>query len=689
MLDLHLEHLPGVGMRSWFVLLVLALGVVALAVGPPIVRVVIAGCMLLAPGWLLWSFGGKAVRLPPLAHIGVFIGLSLSAIPLCFLWLNMLGLAVPAVALRLALGILSGIAVWRIVRRTTNDQRPTTNDHRAQRAPASTEHRPLEPRRRSNQQISSFLPFVVQERLRAPVWLLAGLSFITLLTLGLRLYQIRDVVLPLWVDSVHHALLIRIVGETGRIPTSLQPYVEVDHLVYHWGYHVIAATWRSLTNLPIPMLMLLSGQLTSALHVLSVYTLGAYLTRSPLSGLFAGLITGLLSLMPAYYVTWGRYTQLTGLLVLPALLVLSCTLVEQPRLRVGTLVVAALTLAGLIVIHYRVLVFYAAFMLPWSVLFALARPRRLPNAIVRLAALAVLALLFAAPWVYEIAQTVLIPLAEQPSKLAGSDSYNGLDRTLLWTTNSYGIFAVAGCGLALALLQQRWRVVAVAGWVAVMVLIANPGTIGLPPSWFINNHSVSITLFLPASILAAFGARQIVALLAHWTPLRRRWILAGLVACAIVGFAIRGVWQFRDVVNESTNFATAADLPALAWASEHTSSDARVLINAAPWLNQAYRGTDAGWWLTPLIGRWTSTPPSIYDYGSPAYVADVAERSAQVAALQASEEQKVDEIVRRNDITHIFIGAKGGPLKPDMFWGRPGYEAVYDQNGVTIFAVRP
>ena len=672
----HLEHLPGVGMRSWFVLLVLALEVVALVVGPPIVRVVIAGCMLLAPGWLLWSTLGKAVRLPPLAHIGVSIGLSISVIPLCFLWLNMLGLAVPPVALRLGLGILSGIAVWRIV------YRPPTTTPRGH-------PRPPEPRRRSNQQISSFLPFVVRERLRAPVWLLAGLGFITLLTFGLRLYQIRGIVLPLWVDSVHHALLIRIVGETGRIPTSLQPYVEVDRLVYHWGYHVIAATWRSLTNLPIPVLMLLSGQLTSALHVLSVYTLGAYLTRSPLGGLFAGLITGLLSLMPAYYVTWGRYTQLTGLLMLPALLVLSCTLVEQPRLRVGTLAVAALTLAGLIVIHYRVLVFYAAFMLPWSVLFALARPRRLPNAIARLAALAVLGLLFAAPWVYEIAQTVLIPLAEQPAQLAGSDSYNGLDRTLLWTTNTYGIFAVAGCGLALALFQRHWRVIAVAGWVAAMVLLANPGIIGLPPSWFINNHSVSITLFLPISILAAFGARQIVALMAYCTPKRRQWVLGGLVACAIVGLAVRGVWQFRDVVNQSTNFATTADLPALAWASEHTPSDARFLINAAPWLNQAYRGTDAGWWLLPLTGRWTSTPPSIYDYGSPAYVAEVAERSAQVASLQASEERKVDEIVRRNGITHIFIGAKGGPLKPDMFWGRPEYEAVYDQEGVTIFAVRP
>ncbi len=667
MLIFHFEHHPGLIVRSWIALLFLAIGIIMLVVGPPLIRVVIAGAMLLAPGWLLWSWLGKAVRLPALAHIGVIVGLSLSVIPLVFLWLNLVGISLPAVAVRLAAGIASGIAIWHLVRRTNGDEQRFSLV-------------PVEGAAIITARIS---------RRHVPLWLVVGLGAVALMTFGLRLYQIRDIVLPLWVDSVHHALLIRIVGETGRIPTTLLPYVEVEHLVYHWGYHVIAATWRALTSLPIPVLMLLSGQLISALHVFGAYTLGAYLTRSPLSGLFAGLIVGLLSLMPAYYVTWGRYTQLAGLLLLPALIVLSCVVVEQPRLSRGTLTLAAIALAGLILIHYRVLVFYAAFMLPWSLLFVIANPRRIPQALGRLAALAVLSLLFAAPWVYEIAKEVLVPLARQPGALAGSDSYNNIDPTLLWTTNSYGLFTVAASGLAAALVLLRWRVVAVAGWIATMALVANPGVLGLPASWFINNHSVLITLFLPISVLAAFGARQLVAILDALMRRRRRWLLQVAVACAVIGLAARGTWQFRDVVNQGTVLAAAADLPALDWVSQHTPTNARFLINAAPWLNQAYRGTDAGWWLLPLDGRWTSTPPALYDYGSPEYVTRVAHRSNVVASLQPSDEATLDALIRENNIDYVFIGAKGGPIKPDMLWGRPQYEAVYDQDGVVIFAVHP
>ncbi len=63
--------------------------------------------------------------------------------------------------------------------------------------------------------------------------------------------------------------------------------------------------------------MLLLGQVFNALSVLAVYLLATSLTKDRLAGLFAALVTGFLSSMPAYYASWGRYTQLVGLLVLP------------------------------------------------------------------------------------------------------------------------------------------------------------------------------------------------------------------------------------------------------------------------------------------------------------------------------------------------------------------------------------
>ena len=120
-------------------------------------------------------------------------------VPLLFLWADTLGLTLIPFVLRLMLANLGLLACWHVARRWP--------------------------------------------RLRWKHWPIPMLLLLGATTLGLRLYQIRDVVLPLWVDSVHHALLIRVVGETGRIPTSLRPSMPMDRLPYHWGYHVIAATW--------------------------------------------------------------------------------------------------------------------------------------------------------------------------------------------------------------------------------------------------------------------------------------------------------------------------------------------------------------------------------------------------------------------------------------------------------------
>lgn len=631
-------------LRTWPWLL--ALSIVGLALfwlGTPLIRVLISGTLLLAPGYLLWLRIKRDIHLPAWAHLGIIIGLSLSAIPVIFLWANTLGLVLLPLVLQLLLAGTSLLSVWCLARQP--------------------------------------------QGFRGPFWLAGGLLFVGLLTLGIRLYEIRDIVLPLWVDSVHHALLIRIIGETGHYPTSLRPYVAVDRIPYHWGYHALLATWRSLTGLSLPTLMLLTGQVLNALHILTIYSLGSYLLRSPLAGLLAALTTGLLSLMPAYYVTWGRYTQLTGLLLLPALIMLTCLLVERPRLSLPILSAAAICLAGLILIHYRVLIFYVGFMIAYCVIFAVRSPRQVLSMAGRLSLIAFLGLILAGPWIFVLLRQILIPIAQRPQSLIGDDSYNGIDRTLLWATNNPQIFVVAGLGFALACILRRRRVLVVGLWIGVLALLANPDALGLRPLWLINNHSVLITLFLPMSLLAGFGVRQ--AIRGGWriTPTRLRPMVHYGIGILFLLFAARGAWQFRSIINPITDLATPPDIPALAWVADHTPPDARFLISATPWLPGVYRGTDAGWWITPLTGRWTSTPPVLYTYGDPVDVARITAISKAVNAIRPNQDALLDSMIKENHISYIFIGSKGGSLKGEMFWGRPGYTAVYDHDGVLIFAV--
>src|SRR5262249_29187342 len=162
--------------------------------------------------------------------------------------------------------------------------------------------------------------------------------------------EIRDEVLPLWVDPVHHALLIRIVAETGAIPLSLRPYVPADELPYHWGYHVLLATLMQLSGLALPQAILSGGQVLNTLHALTVAALAAVVWRSRMAALAAAIVVGLVSLMPAYLVTWGRYTLIEGLLLLPPLIMVALSGLRRPRPAAWAHV--ALLMAGLLLTHY-------------------------------------------------------------------------------------------------------------------------------------------------------------------------------------------------------------------------------------------------------------------------------------------------------------------------------------------------
>lgn len=701
----------------------IVLGVALYATGS-VGRFVVAGCLVLfAPGYLIWSVLRPTIHLPRLAVWSLWLGLSLSLIPIMFLWSSTLGLRLMPAVLKLQAVGIGLLAAWQWQRSVTAR--------------------------------------------RVPHWL--WLSLLGLLGLvGLtRWSEIRGIALPLWVDSLHHTLLIRIVGETGRIPTSLQPYLPVDRLIYHWGYHVVAATWREIADLPLAPAVLWTGQALNALIALVMYALGAYFSRSPLAGLMAAGVAGLLSLMPAYYVTWGRYTQLAGLLLLPNLLIASVALAERRTFSWRLSGLTALLLAGLMLVHYRVLVFYAAFMAPYAALLIARRPRQMVLLLLHFAGVSVLATLLVAPWVLEMLQRVLLRVANDPSLLVGSDSYNSIDWTLVTYGNHNLLYLVAVVGGMIALWRRHWRIVAVAGWIGMLLLLANPEPLGLPPSWFINNHSVIITLFMPVSVLAGFAAARIVrwlrrsgfpelqliplgALLVYlldqalqsWqrvsllnllktprelldaqiaNPLFRGILQSTLVALVVValgvvvayvlayilrligreagarstalialtGVALLGAWQLRAVVNPATALATAADVKALAWIDVNTPPDAHFLVNTTPWLNGSYRGADAGWWILPLTGRWVSTPPALYIYGGTAYKQAVEALNQRVSQLRPGNTDQLSQIIRDQRITYVYVGGTGGgTLKGDLLASDPNLNPVYDSDGVTIFAVR-
>lgn len=661
------------GGRRWLLSGLLLAAMVALF---PAGRVLLAtGLWLIAPGYLLErSLPGP--RPPWLLRVALWTGISLSIVPLVYLWVTATDGSLPAFALTtgaILLALAAMGAAWRDLAG-------------------------------------------VQGRPSAATWLLA-----VVLAIGawLRAEQIANLALPAWVDSVHHALMVRVAAETGRAPWTLTPYLPVVDMPYHWGYHVVIATAWHLSGGELPDVILWSGQLLNWWQNVAAAALTLLWWRRPSAAVVAAAIVGCISWMPAYYVSWGRYTQLTGLLLLAALAIAWQQWLDSThrRERAGWLALTALIAAGLSLVHMRIFVFGGALLAAQSVVWSLRQSR--PTIVTRAAQAllaGVVAIALAAPWWWLLLRRVLVPAAAGAQSLTTGGSYAQLSYDLMWIGPNEWLVALALIGGAigvtrrqtaaavlmlwvggLAVLTNPWLVSYLAPpaglalllysltqrkwlWsgVGLLLLAMNPATVRLPFLWLLPVDIAAISLFLPLSSLIGGGMALI------WPAQRRFWPIAGVAA--LLSFTLWGAYQQRAIVNPVTVLATAADREAIAWVTSNTEPTARFLINAAPWLPGVARGNDGGWWIMPLTGRWTSTPPALFTYGDAASVQAARQRSQQIIDFGNGKEIDLDRLIAAEQIDYIYT-SPNGPLRSEHFADRPGYEVAFADGGVVIYRV--
>ncbi|MGQ9548730.1 MAG: hypothetical protein ACUVSY_12330 [Roseiflexus sp.] len=534
----------------------------------------------------------------------------------------------------------------------------------------------------------------------------------------LRAVQIAGLALPAWVDSVHHALMVRVAAETGRAPWTLTPYLPVVEMPYHWGYHaLIAAAWH-LAGGELPEVLLWSGQLLNWLQGAGAAALALLFWRRPLAVVITAAIVSCISWMPAYYVSWGRYTQLSGLVQLVVLAIAWQRWLSTADRRecAGWLILIIVITAGLSLVHMRMFIFSGALIAAQSAVWALRgswhtiRPRVVQAVLAGLAAIAL-----TAPWWLLLIRRILLPVAAGAQSLTSSGSYVRLSLDFLWIGPNEWLIVLALIGSiigiahrqpstaviilwvgSLTVLTNLWLVSYVMPLVGLVLLISNivqrrwiassvglpflainPATVHLPFLWLLPVDIVAITLFLPISIMIGGG----IALV--W-PNRRLWQLGGTVALTIL--TLWGACQQRTIVNPITVLATATDREALMWIKDRTPPTARFLINAAPWLPGIARGTDGGWWILPLTGRWTSTPPVLFVYGEEDTVQAAQWRSQRIIDFGNGRSVDLDQLIAVERVDYIYT-SPAGPLRPDHFAQRTGYEVVFAKDGIVIYKV--
>jgi len=592
------------------------------------------------PGALLWA--GRTPR-DPAVLVAMTLATGLTFWPLLLLWCTTLGLALtPRLVWVVTLAL--GAAILPIIRR-----------------------------RRSKTLPRLLTTWGMEHTVLLVVSLLAVLA---------RLIQARDLIVPAWVDSVHHTALTSLIAERGMVPTDGAPYLQVSGLHYHYGFHAVAAVLTEFTGLAPSDAVLLLGQVLSGLAGWPIYGLVAALCAPGRArptfairwaGVVAASIPAFATYMPAYYVSWGRYTQLAGLVLLPVVLALSIQVLEHakdPRSRM----VLPFLIAGLSLTHYRVLFYFTLFWLLYTIGLAAAGSRsssdRSPLWLARTGldmAARTLAVLF--PWVVHLVRTALMPFVSLYGTWAAPAGVDtALPLTLLSVGNTEWVLFAAAVGLLLCLVTRRWRLVFPALWVALCLLTSDPGLLGMQGSWFVNGTSAAISYWLPAGLYIGLGIGYVLrASIRRSGRIGRRRLRGAetLLTVTLLAGAVSALWSQAEILNRRTVLVFPSDLPAIAWARENLPEDSLVLVNTEPWQGDISMGSDAGWWLTQTAGVRVTYPSVLFTQGDAEYRAGVVRLAQRVQNADDLCAPEIIDVLRGAGVSHVFVGSRGGPLQPE------------------------
>jgi hypothetical protein len=540
-----------------------------------------------------------------------------------------------------------------------------------------------------------------------------ALALLAVLAVALtaRFLVIRGVNYPAWADSYQHSVVVQLMVERGGVPNSWRPYALLDVFTYHFGFHAVVAFFYWLTGVAVPQSVLLVGQVLNALSLLPIYLFLARATGRRAAGVWGAVVVGCLAVMPAYYVNWGRYTQLTGQIILPLALLLTMEAAEAPRFAWRQSILAVLAVASLGLSHYRVLLFYVLFVLAYLPVQTLWRVRHLPSArgeargeIVRLwwqlAVVGLLALLIFSPWLAQ-----LVGLSVTRYQQAGAPELDLQYNFISWEfVTDFGLsvplLALALGGTLWGLVRPRarwarlkparqWAIVITALWVPLLFLLANPYLLHLPGTGLVNNGMVIVGLYVPGAILAGYFLGSLSEAVLAWLARRggSGYLAWGRIVLAFVMLAVAlvGAKGQLGIRTPDRFYVLPADEAAMPWIRQNTPPTARFLINTEFWLSNAAIGTDAGYWLPLLAGRETTMPPMYASDAEPAYIEQVnaLARAAEVAPTAPG----TLAMMRAAGVTHVYIGQRGGSLQPEVLAADPHFRPIYHQGPVWVFAV--
>jgi hypothetical protein len=604
----------------------------------------VAGLFLsLGPGYALLSLHPDRRNLGSTEALALSLGLSMASWAILLAWLQALDIALspPAVFVLATLGWSIGLIRMRPWRRTREG---TKEEHLS----------------------------------RVALW---GILIVTAAT---GLYALRDSVVGPGSDSYHHSLIAHMIAERGGLPDSYEPYAPLTTFTYHFGFHGLVAVFSWLSGIDTVTLTPLAGQLFSTAAALSVAFFTLEATRSHLSATISAAFSGLVSVFPAYFINWGRYTQVTGLVLLPVFLGLVWHWLESGYDRRLIPFVGVLA-AGTALAHYRITLMAAiaaAVLLGVKGLSNRLRWgawRRLAGQI--LLALAVAGAL-SAPWA---AHSYLALRGGLTNDVGAPDStYFSLARlgpgVARFPTNGVfvGLTIVAAL---LALWRQQRAVIGLWIWAITVLFLATRSLFSV----YLDTVSVILSLYFPACVSIGWATALVGDWLSdHWEP--GRWA----VGIGLLILMARGGVAIGSIIEPGAAYVGKDDLPAMDWIRSNTPELSTFMVNTYSWdfLPDYVIGSDAGYWLPLLAKRQTVTLPMTYPHER-SDVLSLTERLVTLHRLQGQlTSPEAIALLRRAGVTHVYVGQRGGPIVVDELAQSAAFDLRYRNESAYVFELK-
>lgn len=494
-------------------------------------------------------------------------------------------------------------------------------------------------------------------------WTLLAYLLVAAAVIFTRFWVIRGLEMPMWGDSYQHAMITQLILDNGGLFQSWLPYVPYETLTVQYGFPTASALFAWVSGESSVYATLITGQIFNILAILALFPLAEKISKkNAWSGIFVMAIAGVFSLMPAMYVNWGRYAQLSGQVVLPILIWMIWELIEiKNQFEWKQVFLSGLVLGGMSLNYYRTPFIFAFFVLAVILIFLVKywRDKTFWLHVIKInLLLLIIAVLLLLPWGAKLLGSNLSSALEAgiTTEIPLQSVINDYQAWLGIKNYVHPVFIVFGIlAIALAAFQRNRNVLVVFLWTVFISAYKFTQIYNFPGANMMQSFSILIMLYIPVSLLAGYFLGESIKLI----PWRKNLIVFVILLVALVP----GLNAARKIVNEPF-FAIVKrpDLRAMAWIRENTKTDSTFLIEGFRIYNgNSTVGSDGGWYIPLLAGRQNTIPPQYALLNERAIDPDYTDRVTE--RVKIIEEEGLLTLIPefcKGELSHIYIGQDHG-----------------------------